>query len=123
MPIGKDIHLILSKKIKDRQKRKGKPTPPPVINNFQVNKPTFAKSRNLHPNPEEKTRTIGPNEGKPAVNSSANVEGLIHKGDRPKSIDPGLASITPEDLGQKKKRGRPKKKPAATKKSKENNNT
>lgn len=110
MPIGKDIHLILSKKIKDKQKRKGKPTPPPVVNNFQVNKPTFAKSRNQHPNPQEKKRVVGPNEGKPAVNSSANVEGLIHKAVKPKVKDPALAAIKPEDLGQKKKRGRPKKK-------------
>lgn len=109
MPQGKDIYNVLSKKMKDKQRRKGKPTIPPTINNYAVNKPTFAKSLNKHPKPDEKKRVVSPNEGKPAVNASSDVERLIHKPSPKKILDPALAAIKSVDLGEKKKRGRPKK--------------
>lgn len=121
MPKGKDIYSVLSKKQKDKDKRKGKPTPPPVVNNFKVNKPTFARSLNQHPQADEKKRVVSPAEGKPTVNAKSDVKKLIHKPGAEEGLDPASGAIKSSDLGDKKKRGRTSKK--TTSRRTKNNNT
>lgn len=77
MPVGKKkIYDFMSPKIADKRKNARKmargrgPEVPPVVNNYEVNAPKFAQSRNTSPTLQTK-RLISPNEGKVAVNSRA----------------------------------------------------
>lgn len=119
MPKGKDIYFDFSKKwIKRRRAQAGKlpKGEVPIVDNYKLSVPTFANSRNQHPDKKTKPRLISPNEGKPAVNSSAKTNQLIHRPRAPKIPDPTSGAIKPEDLGQKtpKTRGRPSKKEITT---------
>lgn len=118
MPKGKDIYSSLSKKMKDKQERKKRAIPPPTINNFAVNKPTYARSLNQHPKPEEKKRVVSPKEGRPVVNTKTDVERFIHKPIKKKENKAGEAAIKIEDLEKKKKPGRPRKTTKKTSKDK-----
>lgn len=53
------------------------PKPPAKINNYKVNKPVVAKSRNIEPMIYIKPRDV--EEVKPVVNSKAAGKGLIRK--------------------------------------------
>jgi len=126
MPKGKKIYDDFSKKYTEKRKARearrkkkllgkgGQPKPPAKVNGFLTNKPTIARSLNIQPVPQKK-RNIGKNEGRPAVNSSSNVDGLIHK---PKKASkhpldfPTAGAIKEEHIKKskvKRKPGRPKK--------------
>jgi hypothetical protein len=135
MPKGKDIYSVLSKKhaakqkrIKEaaelRKKKKTKAVAPPKVDNYQ-SKPTFAKSLNYHPRINEIQRKISPNEGRPVVNASQDVDRFIHKPKQNKGLDAGLAAITKEDLVVEapKKRGRPRKRIEESNVKRENKKT
>lgn len=124
MPKGKEIYEDLSKKYAERKEarkkraeskakdKSGKPRAVPTVSNFDVNKPTMARSLNF-PQGEIKRRVISKTEGKPVVNASTDVKKLIHK---PKPaykgpLDNPTAGAIKEDVAPttKKPRGRPKK--------------
>ena len=130
MPKGKKIYEDLSKKYSERREARRKreadklkaakgPTTPPSVNNFKVNNPQFAKSRNF-PAVPEKRRNISKQEGQPVVNASADVKKFIHK---PKTIiksplDNPTAGVIKEEAPVKKTRGRPPKSKKTRKKTK-----
>ncbi len=130
MPKGKKIYEDLSKKYAERREARmkrlelkakdkdGNPIKPPTISNFKVNRPLIARSLNF-PQGEVKRRMISETEGKPVVNASADVKGLIHK---PKPVmqsplDNPTAGAIKEEAAPKK-RGRPSKKKTTRKKAK-----
>ena len=91
MSKGKEIFDGFLKKIAARKEmarkksldKGGKSKSPPSVNVFKTNKPTIARSLNIHPTPPVE-RNISVNEGRPTVNASSDVDGLIHK---PKQIN------------------------------------
>ena len=89
MPKGKKIYEDLSKKyaerrrnkenrVKDKTKNREGPLGSTIVSNFEVNKPTIARSLNF-PKVAARRRQISNTEGKPVVNASMDIEKLIHK--------------------------------------------
>jgi len=97
VPIGKDIHRVLSKKWKPREEKKNIPVSEPAkINQSEKNINSWAKPQNVHITVAP-PRRVSKNEGMPAVNGKSGeevVKANVHKPRRKeKRVKAGEAAI------------------------------
>jgi hypothetical protein len=118
MPIGKDIHRVISKKWKSRaEKTKAQSKPPVVIKQSEKNITSVARPEKV--NKKVTPRKISKTEGTPTVNGKSGEEVAKRNVHKPKTRAPrvkaGDAAIKPKAISDdssasSRKRGRPRKK-------------